>query len=179
MFQWLRDNCSVQRKLKSFLAAAACLFIALPGKIEKRTIGDIVKIPLGDGTHAYARVLPDASLAFHDSRGTEELAVEDVVRKPILFFAAVMDHAIKKGRWPIAGHVTLNDNLQAPPRFIQNAFDKSRFEIYENGRIRPATRHECVGLERMAVWEPEHVEDRLRDHYAGRTDKWSESLKMR
>jgi hypothetical protein len=148
-------------------------------RLRKRAIGDIVKIPLGDGTHTYARVLPEASLAFYDSRETKELAVEDVIKNPILFFVAVMHHAIKKGRWPIVGHVALNDDLQVPPRFIQDALDKNRFEIYEDGKIIRATRHECVELERMAVWEPEHVEDRLRDHYAGRTNKWLESLKMR
>ena len=42
---------------------------------------------------------------------------------------------------------------------------------------RLAIAEECVGLERAAVWEPEHVEDRLRDHFAGRSNRWVESLK--
>jgi hypothetical protein len=37
----------------------------------------------------------------------------------------------------------------------------------------------CVGLERAAVWDPEHVEDRLRDHRAGVPNKWVESLALR
>jgi len=43
---------------------------------------------------------------------------------------------------------------------------------------RPASREECAGLEAAAVWEPEHVEDRLRDHFAGRPNKWVESLRI-
>jgi len=137
----------------------------------KRNIGDIVKIPLGDGTHTYARVLRDASFAIYDSRVTEEVPIEKVINRPVLFFVAVMDHAVKKGRWPIVGHFPLKDQLQPPPMFIQEPLSKNTFSVYENGHIRPATREECIGLERASVWEPEHVEDRLRDHYAGRKNK--------
>ena len=146
---------------------------------NKRTVGDIVKIPLGDGTHTYARVLPHASFAFYDSRVNRDLTVEDIVKKPILFFLAVMHYAVKKGRWSIVGHVPLTDGLEAPPKFIQDALNKSKFEIYyQDGQTRRATRHECIGLERAAVWEPEQVEDRLRDHYAGLKNRWVESLKL-
>jgi hypothetical protein len=147
-------------------------------KLIKRTLGDVVKIPLGDGTHAYARVLPEASFAFYDSRGTEDLPIERVIDLPVLFYAAAMKHAIKTGRWPIVGHIPLDNRLRRPPTFIQDPLNNSSFSIYENGQIRSSTRQECIGLEREAVWEPEHVEDRLRDHYAGRSNKWFESLKM-
>jgi hypothetical protein len=146
---------------------------------NKRAAGDIVRIPLGDGTHTYARVLPHASFAFYDSRVNEDLAVEEVVKKPILFFLAVMHYAVTRGRWSIVGHVRLNGDLEAPPKFIQDALDKNKFEIYyQDGQTRRAARHECVGLERASVWEPEHVEDRLRDHYAGRKNQWVESQKL-
>jgi hypothetical protein len=147
-------------------------------KSTKRTVGDIVKIPLGDGWQCYARVLPEAALAFYDSRNNRDLPIEKVIERPVLFVVPVMHHAIKGGRWPVIGHIPLDDQVKSPPRFIQDPLDKNIFRIYENGKMRPATREECVGLERAAVWEPEHVEDRLRDHYAGRKNKWFESLKM-
>ena len=148
-------------------------------KLKKRTVGDIVQIPLGDGTHTYARVLPEASFAFYDSRTTEDLTVEQVIGRQILFFVAVMNHAITEGRWTIIGHVPVDDGLQAPPKFIQDALDSNKFRIYKDGQMRPATRQECIGLECAAVWEPEHVEERLRDHYAGRKNKVFELLKIR
>ena len=138
---------------------------------NKRTIGDVVKISLGDRTHTYARVLSDASFAVYDARETKELPLEEIIQRPVLFFVAVMDHAVKKGRWPVVGHSPVQDRLLPPPRFIQDPLDRDSFSIYENGRIRRATRQECIGMERAAVWEPEHVEDRLRDHYAGRKNK--------
>jgi hypothetical protein len=54
-----------------------------------------------------------------------------------------------------------------------------QFRIYEKEKIRPATKQECIGLEREAGWDPTLVEDRLRDHYAGRRIKSVESLKIR
>lgn len=130
--------------------------------------------------HTYARVLAGAAYAFYDSRGAEELPIEHVVSMPILFFAAVMDSAIKEGRWPIVGHFPLDNQTLPPPKFTQDPLDPNAFSIYENsGEIKKATREQCLGLERAAVWYPEHVESRLRDHYAGRKNKWLELLRMR
>jgi hypothetical protein len=33
---------------------------------------------------------------------------------------------------------------------------------------RPGTAEECRELEQYAVWHPEHIEDRLRDHFEDR-----------
>jgi hypothetical protein len=123
--------------------------------------------------------LTGASYCFYDSRGTIDLLAEQVINQPILFFAAVMDSAIKSGRWPIVAHLPLDGGLTPPPKFMQDRWNKSSFSIYLNsGEIKKATRKECQGLERAAVWDPEHIEDRLRDHYSGTGNKWVELLKM-
>jgi|SRR5882762_1686079 len=147
-------------------------------KSKKRTVGDIVEIPLGDETHTYAHVLQEASFGVYDCRVHEELTMEQVVSRPVLFFVAVMDYAIKTGRWRIVGHSPLDLLPRRPPTFIQDAMNRDSFSIYENGQIRPATREQCIGLERTAVWDPEHVEERIRDHYAGQKNKWLEALRM-
>jgi hypothetical protein len=147
---------------------------------QRRVVGDVVKIDLGEGAHSYARVLPDATFAFYDSRSKTELPLAEIVTLPVLFQIAVMDHAVKGGRWPVVGHSPLeNDLANVRPRFIQDRLQPDKFSIYDGGEIRPASREECNGLESAAVWEPSHVEDRLRDHYAGRSNKWVESLRMR
>jgi hypothetical protein len=148
-------------------------------KPRKRILGDVLKIMLGDGTHTYARVLPDASYAFYDSRGTEEVPVQQVILMPVLFIVAAMDDAVKEGRWIVVGHAPFNGDPVLPPKFIQDPLDKNKFSLYENGLIRPAKRQECIGLERAAVWDPANVEDRLRDHYAGRKNETLELQKIR
>jgi len=84
-----------------------------------------------------------------------------------------MDSAVKKGRWVVIGHVGLSPELEVlPPKFIQDPIKKDQFSIYENGKTRPASREECFGLSRASGWSPEHVEERLNGHFAGRVNKW-------
>lgn len=84
------------------------------------------------------------------------------------------------GRWRKLSKIDLPPELLAPePKFIQDILDPSKFELYVGGEIRPATRSECEGLERCAVWEPEHVEQRLADHLAGVANISVEQLRIK
>jgi hypothetical protein len=149
-------------------------------KRQKRVPGDIVRIDLGDGVHSYARVLSEAQFAIYDCKTERDLDRETIIASPILFYVAVMDYAVKRGLWTVVGHLPLEDALLSPPpRFMQDALNPTSFSIYENGSIRPAKRAECEDLERAAVWDPNHVIDRIRDHYAGVSNKWVESLKIK
>lgn len=150
------------------------------GKGQRRRVGDIVKIDLGDGFHSYARVLEEALFAFYDTRTREDLAIDEILRRRVLFIVSVMNHAVTRGRWRVVGGAPLDEVLRSPPpRFMQDALDPDSFSIYEKGEIRPASKDECEGLEREAVWDPTHVEDRLRDHYLGQPNKWVEDLKIK
>jgi hypothetical protein len=135
-------------------------------------------VPLGKRWHAYAWTLPEADFAFFDLRASSDVPVEEVVRHSIAFRVAVHKSAWTDGRWVRVGKVDPPAELLAPvPTFIRDPLN-GQLSIYRLGDIRRATRAECVGLERCAVWDPEHVEDRLRDHFAGRPNKWVQSLAL-
>jgi hypothetical protein len=143
---------------------------------QRRTVGAVLKVPLGKRWHAYAWTLPEADFAFFNLRAASAVPVEEVVRHPIAFRVAVHKSAWVTGRWLRVGRVQPPPGVLAPvPTFIQDPIS-GEFSLYLLGDIRPATREQCLGLECCAVWEPEHVEDRLRDHFAGRPNKWVESL---
>lgn len=151
-----------------------------PRKRQRRRMGDIVRIDLGDGLHSDARVLEEALFAFYDSRAREELSIDEILSRPVLFTVPVSSDAVTRGRWRVIGHVPLSEDLKnPPPLFIQDPLDPDSFRIYQKGRDRPATQDECKGLERLAVWDPTQVEDRLRDHYLGQANCWVESLKIK
>jgi hypothetical protein len=152
-----------------------------PGtKGQRRRVGDIVKIDQGDGFHSYARVLEEGLFAFYDSRTREDLSIDQILARAVLFIVPVMNHAVTRGRWRVMGNASLEEALKnPPPRFMQDALDPDLFRIYEKGKIRPASKEECVGLEREAAWDPTHIEDRLRDHYLGQPNKWVEALKIK
>ncbi len=149
-------------------------------KRQQRTLGAILAVPLGDGTTCYAITLPEADFAFFDMRATEASLPPSLITSPVLFRVAVHKSAWANGRWLKVGKEEPPEHLKRPqPTFMQDALDPKRFQIYTAGIIRPASRTECEGLERTAVWDPEHVESRLRDHYAGVPNKWVESLRIK
>jgi hypothetical protein len=149
-------------------------------KRQRRTLGAIVQIALGDGRNCYAQTLEEPEFVFFDLCTPTAPDLNSIIVTPILFRVWVMSHAVTSGKWPKLGVAAIREDLARPvPRFIQDALNPSRFEITLGGKSRPATPEECEVLERAAVWDPEHVEDRLRDHYAGRPNKWVESLRLR
>lgn len=152
----------------------------------RRKEGDVVQINLGKRQFAYGRVLYDPLLAFYDFRSSSPADVETVISKPVAFVIAVMHEPIKSGRWPVIGNAPLEEKLTKAFRFCrQDALNSKNLSItWMVGRgpeevVMPATFEKCKGLEIDAVWYDYHVEDRLRDHFAGRPCKWVESLKIK
>jgi hypothetical protein len=145
----------------------------------KATVGDLVKIQLDSQWHVYARVLKEPLFAFYDSRTDKELTFDEIKNLPVLFKIWVMKYAVTSGRWPVVGNYHLEESLKQVEKFFkQDCLNPQSISIYYEGHEIPATREECIGLECAAVWDPEHVEDRLRDHYAGKPNKWVKALKI-
>jgi hypothetical protein len=145
-------------------------------------VGDILRIDLQDGRHAYAQVATKPIIVFFDGAFTDEPPAESLPNLPVAFRLGVYRYAVTKGLWPVVGNAPLTEeNAREPVFFMQDAFS-GRLSLYHSSFAnyqRPATLAECEGLERVAVWEPEHVVDRLRDHFAGRPNKWVESLRIK
>ena len=145
----------------------------------KRRVGDIVAIKLKDGSYSFGIVLEEPLIAFYDCNFHEIRELEVVISEPILFMIWVMNSSVESGRWEVVGNTPLESSLDDSPRFFkQDPINKS-FSICFQGKETPSTLEECQNLERAAVWDPEHVEDRLIDHYAGVPNQWVESLKAR
>lgn len=122
-------------------------------------------------------------MVFFDRVSADDLAPENVSRLPVLFRIWVANHAVTRGRWPVIGRVAITPENSAEPFFYKQDAITGRLALYHSTFAatnweRPASLAECAGLEAAAVWEPEHVEDRLRDHFAGRSNKWVESLRI-
>lgn len=144
----------------------------------RRRVGDVVSIALDDaGTKAYALVLNESKFAIFDGRGTSE--IDHVLKQAPMFYVSVMNSAVTTGRWPVVEvHLERVAELKVPPTFMQDPINREKFQIYDKGIMRPATRAECSALERTAVWDAEHVEDRIRDDYVGRENKWLRSMQI-
>ena len=139
--------------------------------------GDIFEIDLGDGCYGYGRVLKQ-TCGFYDLRLNSRPPIESIIASPILFKVWVMDYAIKKKRWKIIGHASLTKDLLSSPYFFKKDSISGQLSVTLDGSQEiPATLDECEKLECAAVWDPEHVEDRLRDYFGGLPNSWYESMR--
>lgn len=142
--------------------------------------GAIVRIPLGENRFGAAQMLDLPEYAFFDTQASGDLTAAEIVQRPVLFRIWVHRKSYSQGRWQKIGTAPVSEVLDQPvERFNQDPLAPSQIAIHFGRQVRPGTPEECEALERAAVWEPEHVEDRLRDHYANRPNKWVESLRFR
>lgn len=149
-------------------------------KFQKYSVGGILKIPIGNDWHTYGQMIGDAAIAFFDAKTEKELSISEIVARPILFTVAVYSYAVTKFIWQKIGKAELSEALKIPqPMFIQDALNPNKFQIYLAGEIRSATKEECQDLECCAVWEPEHIVERINDYYKDVPNKWVESMKIR
>jgi hypothetical protein len=149
-------------------------------KKPKHESGTFLRIPLPDGTFGYGRVLERPYVAFYNFRTTEPSAdLRTIESKPVLFRQAVRlstpNHWVSLGKKELVGEVA-----EPVVRFTQDVGDFRKCVIFDTaGNTRDATPEECVGLERAAVWESLHIEERLLDTFMGRPNLAGEHLRVR
>ncbi|WP_281322744.1 Imm26 family immunity protein [Flavobacterium aestivum] len=145
-------------------------------KRQKITVGSILEINIDDRYYAYVQILDKGGYAFFDYKSEKHLTDLSILQeKPILFIVGVYEDVVKKGHWLKVGKLDIRQELEIQPmQFIQDAQHPDRFEFYNpnTGDITPTTKDKVKGLERAAVWDANHVEDRIRSHYEGTTSIW-------
>lgn len=151
---------------------------------RKEKTGDIIKVPFGENYFTYAQFLRDTIFAFYDCRTNVDMQeVCDVLRHKKLFTISVHATAVRSKRWTIVGSCdTPEDSKENPYLFKYRNMPQGHppvYEIYKDGITKEATREECIGLEYLFAWTPDKVEERLRDHYAGRPNFIAEYYRIR
>lgn len=150
-------------------------------KKQRKIPGMVVEVDLRNGSYCYAQVL-EHGIAFFDYRSQKRLdRIEALNEVQVLFVIAVYREVITKGIWPKIGMLPIRDEFkELPMKFIQDPVDPEKFSLYNpnTGEITPTTKDKVIGLENAAVWASSHVEERLRDHYAGRPNVWVERFKV-
>ncbi|GMO57643.1 MAG: hypothetical protein Ta2G_17450 [Termitinemataceae bacterium] len=123
-------------------------------------LGDIYAIPLPDGAFAFGRLYEEYALAIYKER-TKDI---NILPKSLEydFFVGVYSDLLKDGEWVVVGNIPFANDEDAwtPPTFIKDPIN-GKFSLYHHGKITPATREECEGLEVASAWDRHHVIDRL------------------
>lgn len=130
--------------------------------------GNVVLVTLPNEKHCYGRVLDLYVIGFYGLQSDEVLPVADVITCEVIFKIWVMRYSISRRHWSVLGRIPLEEALQVRPKFFkQDLITGALTTTYDATEETPAMREECEHLERLAVWDPQHVESRLRDYFAG------------
>lgn len=143
--------------------------------------GQILRIPLGDGTFGYCQMVDKVRHVFFDHQDSgKNTDIDMVVSSKILFKCTVDSYVINKGYWEIIGNYPIRKDLTSyEPSFNYNSL-KNRYQIFKDGiGFVPAAWEEIKDLEVFASWGHTHIEQRLRDHFAGRPNYDVESFRSK
>ena len=145
----------------------------------RRRIGDVLAIPLGDGTYSYGRVIREPLIAFYDLRSEEVPPLKTVLSAPLAFILFVMSYAVEDGDWQVIGNRPLEDHLLGEPLFFKKDPLAGSLAVYRDstGEEHPATRKSaCIWSARPSgspnTWWIDSVIITL-----GARNKWVESLR--
>lgn len=119
-----------------------------------------------NGKYAFGRAFRDASIGIYTHVGD---MIEDLPKKEeYQFIVGVYQDVLKSDKWPIVDfRPFLNDDEAWPPPACMIDKISGGYSIYYKGEIRKSSEAECKGLEKAAVWEAEHIIDRIMGE-----DKW-------
>ncbi|HEV8427555.1 MAG TPA: immunity 26/phosphotriesterase HocA family protein [Pyrinomonadaceae bacterium] len=127
----------------------------------KVKIGDVFQIPLPDGGFAYGRVYDDASVGIY-SRVSDQPLQPPIGSRSFLFIVGLYSDILENGQWRIIGHDAFgaDESTWPPPYFVRDVIS-GEYQIYHKGLLTPAESHEVVGLEEAAVYDANHIIDRI------------------
>lgn len=146
-------------------------------KHRKPKEGDVMSIPLGDGTYGFGQVCHTGDYAFFDLRTETVPAIEEIVSHPVAFRVPTVSDASRNGGWAILGNVAPVGSLANPAAYRNQPVGSNQlFLIVGNQRI-PATYEEVKDFEAMSWWFDHHVVQRLKDHFAGCENRDAETLR--
>ena len=136
-------------------------------KRKKVKLGDVFAIPLPNSKYAFGRRYRDASIGIYKHIGVD---VNDLPQQEeYQFIVGVYDDVLKSGKWPIVDNRPFkNEEEEWPPPYYMKDPITGKYSIYHKGQDRKSTEQECKGLEVAAVWEAEHIIDRIMG-----SDKWN------
>jgi hypothetical protein len=139
-----------------------------PKKVREK-IGDIFQINLGDGTFAYGQVVSKVEYAFFNFVNDGSIPnFLEIINSNALFRISVDRYVIRDGVWKILGKALIRDELLQKQNLFSFDRHTNEYTIWSPEGRRLANPDEIQDLECFASWGHKSVEQRLRDHFAGR-----------
>lgn len=143
--------------------------------------GAIVEIPVAVDLWAYAQLGEQPIAAVLQGVFATRPPLEWIFGQPISFKCWIQSDAVAKGYWIKVGQTSVRPDVLAEEyRFKQDRITGElalyHSDFAQNGWERPALLSECIGLECAAIWDTDHVEDRILAQYEGTECRWVKSM---
>ena len=134
---------------------------------RKRVVeGAVFEIPICGDRFAYAQALSDPLVGFYEGCFSDAQSVEKVA--DLSFRLRLWVHRDAFKQWRQIGNAPVAVGADDQWFYIQDALTKS-VELYQHGTgLRRPVDAPIGDFEAAAIWDPEHIEERLADEASGR-----------
>jgi hypothetical protein len=146
-------------------------------KRQRHKEGDVFQIDLGNGHHAFGIVAAGKDHAFFDIFTEVVPSLKEITSARVAFRLWGPADALGSGRWKIIGNIPLTGRLAERAAYRNQPVGSNQVYLYRAGVLTPAELGEVKDLELTAWWNADSVEQRLKDHFAGRTNPTAERFK--
>jgi|APLak6261703504_1056268.scaffolds.fasta_scaffold34234_2 hypothetical protein len=132
--------------------------------------GDILAIKIGHELYAFGRVI-DGAIAVYNYTSEDMNKLPDIEDRYFLFIVTVYSNVLSSGQWPKVGHD--GASLVRPNYYMRDEVS-GEYSIYntKDQSETPSNEACCKGMERLAVWHKEIVEERIRDTLQNEKTIW-------
>lgn len=130
-------------------------------KTIRRKVGDVIQIDLPSGRYAYGRLYRDATVGVYKET-TDMPGMPPIGSREFMFYVGIYDDVIKMGKTPIVGRDPFDDpdSEWPPPACIKDKIS-GEYSVYHRGIITKSNEKECQKLEPAAVWDLNHIIERI------------------
>ena len=141
-------------------------------KYFRENVGMVFRIDLQeDEAYAYGQVATETKYIFFNNMDKKDqwTPIEEIIQKPLAFYATVDRYVLKEGLWEILGVWPVKpENQVFPDPYFYDPF-LNTYKIYKTG-VGPVfcEPEEIKGREPLTSWGHGGIQQRLRDHFAKR-----------
>lgn len=138
-------------------------------KYQRQKLGNVYAIPLPNGQFAFGRQFQEGAIAVYKHIG---INIDDLPdNEDYQFIVGVYQKVLTCCKWPKVDYRPFEkeEDSWSPPEYIWDPFT-GKYEMYYKGKRTPCTKAECKGLEPAAVWDDQHIIDRIMG-----IDKWQKA----
>ena len=131
---------------------------------NRRLLGDVYQFKLPNNKYAFGRIFKDACIAIYNEISDDPSNLPE--EEAYLFIVGIYDYVLESDDWVVVANRPFENDEDAwpPPMYIKDQLT-GEYRIYHKGKMRGATKEQCEGLEEAAVWNDEHIIERIMESF--------------